>query len=291
MDAAPNSVWRLVGATARGANHQRSGLPNQDAIAWRSGAYPGQSVVLAVADGHGAPLYVRSQRGARIATHVAVSILSDFAAAHSGQPLLSAVKRTAADRLPRDLVRAWNEAVAADLGQEPLGAMDLDAVAQRVAPSAFDRLLANPHIVYGATLLAVLITSEYMLAVQLGDGDIVAVADDGTATDWAWLRDPRLVANETTSLCSPKAWRYMHAYFQPVMASSVRLVLLSTDGYANSFEDRNGLLRAGQDMLTAIRADGLATISRQLPAWLHATSSAGSGDDITVGLAYRTHET
>ncbi len=40
-------------------------------------------------------------------------------------------------------------------------------------------------------------------------------------------------------------------------------------------------------MLTAIRDEGLAAVSRQLPAWLRATSAAGSGDDITVALAVR----
>jgi len=63
--------------------------------------------------------------------------------------------------------------------------------------------------------------------------------------------------------------------------------MLATDGYANSFESGTGLLQAGQDMLAAIRTEGLASASGRLPAWLRATSSAGSGDDITVGLVYR----
>ena len=96
-----------------------------------------------------------------------------------------------------------------------------------------------------------------------------------------------MIANETTSLCSPDAWRHVRTYLQPVHAAEPQLVLLATDGYANSFVDQGGLLQAGGDMLTAIRDEGLAAVSRQLPAWLRATSAAGSGDDITVALAVR----
>ena len=90
---------------------------------------------------------------------------------------------------------------------------------------------------------------------------------------------------QTTSLCSPDAWRHVRT---PTCAyRCAQLVLLATDGYANSFVDQGGLLQAGGDMLTAIRDEGLAAVSRQLPAWLRATSAAGSGDDITVALAVR----
>ena len=287
MDTVQPPAWHITGATIRGASHQRSGAPNQDAISWRTAAGPGQPAVLAVADGHGGPLYVRSQRGSRIAVQVAVTLLLEFAASQTGQPALSAIKRLAAERLPRDLVRSWNESVTADLASDPLGDRELEHAARRVGAPAGDRLAANPHLAYGSTLLAVLLTHEYVLAVQLGDGDILSIADNGAASDWPLQRDPRLIANETTSLCSPQAWRSVHTYLQPAAPATTRLLMLSTDGYANSFRDRTGFLRAGGDMLDSIRTESLAAVSRQLPAWLHATSSAGSGDDITVGLVYR----
>ena len=287
MDIDQPLVWRVTGATVRGAAHRRSGLPNQDAMAWHAPAGPDAPVVLAVADGHGAPLYIRSHRGARIAVHVAVKLLRQFAASHAVQPTLSAVKRVAADRLPRDLVIAWSEEVAADLAREPFSQRELDGAAQRVSPEALDRLAANPLLAYGSTLLAALITAQYLLALQLGDGDILAVADDGSAAHWPLTPDPRLIANETTSLCSPEAWRHMRTYLQPAQTATARLLILATDGYANSFADRTGFLQAGSDLLAAVRAGGLPAVSRQLPGWLRATSAAGSGDDITVALAYR----
>ena len=280
-------AWRITGATVRGASHRRSDLPNQDALAWRSPTASGAPAVLAIADGHGSPLYIRSDRGARIAVHTAIALLADFAAAHATTPALSAVKRVAAERLPRDLVLTWNQGVAADLAAEPISEREIAAAKIRAPRAALDRLADDPRLAYGATLLAAVLTQRYLLAVQLGDGDILTVNDDGTAAHWPLAPDPLLIANETTSLCSPDAWRHVRTYLQPVHAAAPQLVLLATDGYANSFVDQGGLLQAGGDMLTAIRDEGLAAVSRQLPAWLRATSAAGSGDDITVALAVR----
>ncbi len=62
---------------------------------------------------------------------------------------------------------------------------------------------ANPYLAYGATLLAVALTSSFALYMQLGDGEILIVSDAGEVTQ-PLLKDERLLANETTSLCLEK---------------------------------------------------------------------------------------
>ena len=63
--------------------------------------------------------------------------------------------------------------------------------------------------------------------------------------------------------------------------------MLSTDGYANSFADDAGFYQAGTDLLMAIRRLGIRRVTYRLKKWLRSTSELGSGDDITVGLIYR----
>ena len=62
------------------------------------------------------------------------------------------------------------------------------------------------------------------------------------------------------------------------------LILLSTDGYSNSFQDEAGFLKVGSDLLHMIRttAGGLDMVKEHLVAWLTESTYAGSGDDITV---------
>src|SRR5436305_1513624 len=78
--------------------------------------------------------------------------------------------------------------------------------------------------------------------------------------------DVRLFGNETTSLCLPDAWNDMHVDVQPESAPA--LILLASDGYANSFSDDAAFRRVGSDLLEMIRADGLDAVSQALPGWL-----------------------
>ena len=62
------------------------------------------------------------------------------------------------------------------------------------------------------------------------------------------------------------------------------LVLLSTDGYANSFRSDEDFLKIGQDYLEIIRQQGIASLAEELPAILTEATQQGSGDDITLAI-------
>ncbi|MBA3599932.1 MAG: hypothetical protein H0W45_01640, partial [Acidobacteria bacterium] len=65
-------------------------------------------------------------------------------------------------------------------------------------------------------------------------------------------------------------------------------VLLSTDGYLNSFSDEAGFFQAGTDILNMLAAEnGFDAVNENLKAWLEEATRMGSGDDCTVGIIYR----
>ena len=131
-----------------------------------------------------------------------------------------------------------------------------------------------------------MITPHYLLLLQLGDGDILIVDSASRVSRPPIPNDPRLIANQTTSLCGATAWLDMRAHFQAFATRPPALVMLSTDGYVNSFADEEGFFAAATDILDHIRQEGADATRAQLPGWLRATSRGGSGDDISVGLAY-----
>lgn len=268
----------------RGAIHARSHRPNQDAIDWHMPASAADCLVLAVADGHGSPRYIRSHRGAKLAVTLGVQMLRRFGEKHAGPKKLAAIADHAAEQIPRSYVRQWQEAVQADLDQRPFSAQEQEAW-QEVQSSR--RMQDDPMRAYGATILAALITPDYLLLLQLGDGDIVIVDSSGDVRRPPLARDPRLMANQTTSLAGAEAWRNMQTFFQPLTERPPELIMLATDGYANSFADEAGFLAAAPDLLQSLRSRGVKRTGNQLTRWLHATSEAGSGDDISVGLAFR----
>ncbi|MEZ4834078.1 MAG: protein phosphatase 2C domain-containing protein [Caldilineaceae bacterium] len=282
-------IWQALGASVPGASHLRTNRPNQDALRrWpRSGQ--GSTLILAIADGHGGARYARSHIGAALAVRVAVQVLSrdlrDFSPNQDDLDL-SQLKRDLEGWLPKILVRRWQERVQRHLRRYPL-TPDEETLLTTPATDGKPAAVRSGLHAYGATLLAVLVTPQFHLYVQLGDGDILTVSADGRVSAPPLAEDSRLLANETTSLCMAEAWTSVRLYFQPVVSALPALIVLATDGYANSFVDADAFAQVGADLLSAVQTQGVDSVNASLPAWLADTSSSGSGDDITVAMAYR----
>lgn len=271
--------WQAAGQSVRGAAHERSGMPNQDAIFWRPDA--GSSLVLSVADGHGSTRYPRSHIGATLAVETTTQLVHDFLSSEIDAENLSLVKRAAEEWLPRALVRAWREAVSEHFHANPLSEDELEALGRGDGnvPEDLDKLTRA----YGTTVVTAAVTERFILYLQLGDGEILTVTDQGVVAK-PLVKDERLFGNETTSLCTPDAWSDFRVSFQPITHEQPALILLATDGYPNSFRDEAGFLKVGPDILQAIRAEGLGWVKENLAGWLSDSTRSGSGDDVTLGI-------
>jgi serine/threonine protein phosphatase PrpC len=282
----PRIGWSAVGQSVRGAAHLRTGLPNQDAIRWLPASGAGPPLILAVSDGHGSAKYFRSHIGSERAVETTAWLIQDLLDGQPDPANLSAIKRTAEDRLPQQITRRWKQAVAEHLKQAPLTADELGTLEQQDGVAARQAIADDPSLAYGATILAVLVAETFILYLQLGDGDMLVVAEDGRVTR-PLERDARLFANQTTSLCSTDAWRDVQVRFQALVDPPPALILLATDGYANSFVNEAAFLQVGTDILEMIRTEGLEAVQESLETWLSEASQAGSGDDITLGILCR----
>lgn len=278
-----NPVWQVLGSSVRGASHVRAGLPNQDAIGWTQIGGQWRSLIVAVSDGHGSPRCFRSHVGSRLAIETALAVSLEFL---NGQPdlkSLTAVKRTAEERLPREMARRWREAVEDHVGKNPLSEEELSALESTDGAPAREAVAARPVRAYGATVLTAVVEESFIIYVQLGDGDILLVSGAGEVIR-PMANDERLFANETTSLSSREAWRDFRFGFQALAGSPPALILLSTDGYANSFVNEEAFLQVGNDLLAMLRADGVESVGRNLETWLAQATAAGSGDDTTLAI-------
>ncbi len=281
----PGHAWWVIGESVRGASHIRADLPNQDALAWLPASGEGCPLVVAVADGHGSAKSFRSDRGARFAVAVALAVMAEFLDGQGDEASLSAVKRLAEDKAPQEMARRWRELVEADLAAEPFTDEEWARLEARDGARGRRKVEATPVLAYGATLLTALATDAYFLYLQLGDGDILTVSAEGEVSR-PLPRDERLFANETTSLSGKDAWRDFRVGFQALSGPPPALVLLATDGYANSFVNDTAFQQVGIDLLAMLREDGVDAVRAGLPTWLEEASAAGSGDDITVALIW-----
>ena len=278
--------WRVMGETVAGASHVRAGIPNQDAIRQVRESGRGLPVVVSVSDGHGSDKCFRSDRGSRFAVERAAQLVGEFIDELRAPVDYAAAEREARERLPREFVKRWREAVEADLKARPFTEAELEGVERKDGPQALKLVAANPLLAYGATSLTVAVEESFALYLQLGDGEILNVSGAGEVTS-VLPEDERLFANETTSLCTRDAEKNFRVRLQPFACEPPALILLSTDGYVNSFSDAAGFLKVGSDLLDMLRADGFDPVNRNLRGWLEEATRSGSGDDCTLGLICR----
>lgn len=275
--------WKIATASARGSAHQRTGLPNQDAAEY---AFlpegKSESAIVAISDGHGGEKHFRSQVGSTLAVHSAINVMQE--AFGSAFTLGTGEERGLnIEGLNRRLVERWINAVQGDLARNPITEIELKKLAELEDAIARQSIEENPQLAYGCTLLVAVATQTFVWCLQLGDGDILAVDKSGR-TSRPLRADDRLVANQTTSICQPNAWAEIRTAVIEAPATLPSLLLLSTDGYVNSFRTENDFLQIGQDYLAIVREQGIDTLSQELPKILAEASQHGSGDDITLAI-------
>ena len=280
--------WRVMARSERGSSHIRKGLPNQDAVnafVLPDGSAP---VILAVADGHGSEKCFRSQTGASLAVETTHQALREFLDT-AGDKSISAAKDMVEQQVPTRIIRAWKRRVAEHLQSHPITEQELEplkavyGVTELPLPDNEGKSLQP----YGATLLGALITADYAVYLQIGDGEILVLSDEGNEVVHPIPEDERLIVNETTSLCQENPLPDFRVVFQRVERVRPALVLLSTDGFPNSFSDPDGLAKFAPKLLAMLRDDPDGIERDYLPPLLRKASDEGSGDDITLAIAFR----
>lgn len=276
--------WKTAHASVRGSSHVRSGLPNQDSAACSVVEGDGArstTAVVAVSDGHGGARHFRSQVGSALAVNISINVVRQFLTQFDGSAGAASLTQAHIDALQQTLVADWTQAVLSDFASNPFTAEELDPLDAQGEESRAS-VEESPVLAYGATLLIAAGTEQLLIFLQLGDGEILSVSADGVTTR-PLPQDERLVGNQTTSLCQPDAWNDFRSAW--VVAPNLpALVLLSTDGYMNSFRSDEDFLKIGADYLQILREQGIASLNEEMPAILEEATRQGSGDDITLAV-------
>jgi len=275
----PKMVWHALGSSVRGASHERTGLCNQDALSCSIDKRSRKRVpgIVVVSDGHGSPDYFRSHRGSTIAVKQTTKILKEFHLLIKQKKLgLSEINDLGKNVVRKQITQQWLEQVKLDIEEKPFTKLEKEKLG---TDYDFKKEISS----YGATLLGVLISEEYMTYFQLGDGDILSVSNQGDVKR-IFKPDEELISNETYSLCDIEAWRKCKFHGESLEHSHPALTLVSTDGYSNSFASEKAFLQVGSDILTTIKKKGLGFLETHLEHWLKLASMEGSGDDVTLGI-------
>ena len=269
------------GLSLRGATHVKNDLPNQDYF--ESYVSDDESfAVIAVCDGHGSEKYIRSDIGSKIAAEQATILMKEFLENHSQLKTESNMEDDI-KRLERNILFYWREKVSEYTEKNPLTDEEYNAIKTKKNLQTAKDVRENNILAYGSTLIAIGLTQEYILCIQIGDGDITLLTEKGEKIN-PMHNDKRLIANETTSLCGDMAIHDFRNYFSYDLPIAVTAC---TDGIANSYIMWEDFLQLTKDIHDEITEKGEEKTLHLLDEGLNRLSINGSGDDVTLAIIYR----
>lgn len=271
------SEYQSFHCTALGYSHVKKATVCQDC----SGSFDGDGFHIAVvSDGHGHNTSFRSDVGSRVAVDVAMEQLQSLAEFLKGREEMlfrKEEKNSLLQKLADRVVSAWNTRIRQHLLENPITEEEY-ALAGNVA----DLFRAGRDLprIYGATLIAALVTDRYLLVMQQGDGRCVVLHENGKA-DQPVPWDERCVGNVCTSLCLPDAAASCRFYVEDQQKDQIVACYVTTDGVEDCFPDLNGLNSYFSDITGRFSGEMwnmVPFLKDQLPIM----SRNGSADDMSV---------
>lgn len=281
---------RVFGESVQGASHIRNGRECQDSL--KKIEKDENTLILAVADGHGSDSCPYSKTGSEVAVNVFCKIMSDYLETYAGDPelLLTFLKREGDTKVAQAIDAEWKRRI---LKLHSKYKREIIPNSEDNVPGAESGVLdvernkdkAAIYRMYGSTLIGLVITKEFLFAFQLGDGDIVKVSEIGVQNI---IEADKILGTETHSLSKAESWKKAITFIKKQEENEPLPVMymLSSDGMANSFKNDDEFKKTCSDYFDLLKEHGAKTVSDNLKAWLSETSELGCGDDITALFAY-----
>jgi serine/threonine protein phosphatase PrpC len=273
------SRFEVIGKSVCGAAHRRTGKPCQDSFRVLN---TDSALVISVADGHGSAACPYSKSGSAIAVNIFCKIMSEYLVRYSDDmdSLRVYLTREGDTTVAKAIDREWKRRVEKSYRRRS-GAVGITERSKALPKSKTKRDIWR---MFGTTLLGLVVTQSFLFAFQLGDGDILFIRD-GEAEPIVSVE--KMLGTETRSLSEAEAWMRAKTEVCPSPSQDEEFVfMLTTDGFANSYRSDALFLQTAQEYFRAIREYGADAVGENLPAWLNETSEKGSGDDVTVLIAY-----
>lgn len=265
----------VFGCSVQGASHKRSNTECQDSL--KKIERDDGTIIMAVADGHGSKTCPFSKTGSSIAVNVFCKVMEGYLNSFSDTPdmLLTILNREGDTKVAQNIDAEWKRRVlkAHSNNKREIPTNDLGI---KLKEKVFSQ--------YGTTLVGLVITPNFLFALQIGDGDISYVSASGTDLV---LKTDKILGTETHSLCKVDSWEKAVSVVRRIDIENDLpcLFMLSTDGFSNSYKNESEFEKTCIDYYTMIQQHGTDAVQESLKQWLTETSEMGCGDDITLLMA------
>ena len=156
-----------------GASHEKTGLVCQDSSAFKIGN--GYAIAV-VADGHGSKKHFRSHLGSKFAVEATIETIDRFYEEREDlEANLPVNYKLIIRNIEKQIISNWNIRIEKHLKENPVTAEEKS----KFKPEEFEAI--PPESYYGSTLVAAVAGDGYTFGLQIGDGSLVAIFEDGKA--------------------------------------------------------------------------------------------------------------
>lgn len=244
--------------------------------------------IAVVSDGHGDSTCFRSDKGAEFAVKACMEGLMELANKIKNKDIkyqdifVEKRKREFLLQLAKGIVAKWNMYIINDLKENPIQD-DVEKI--KINNNIFNQYIEGNEInhIYGATLIAVMVVENFIIALQQGDGKCIFLNKNGDffePVQW----DERCYMNITTSLCDEDAAESFRFHIDKFSDNSRPIaVFVASDGIEDSYDNQDTMLCFYRTLCKEIVEKGLDEEMNYLgESWLSDMSKYGSADDMSV---------
>ena len=259
--------------SVKGASHDKTGLVCQDSSAYK---VCDNYAVAVVADGHGSKKHFRSNIGSKYAVEATIATIDRFYSdTEQFEENFLSNSKLIIKNIQKQIISDWNVLVNKHLEENPV----TDDERSKFTDEEFDNI--PPESYYGTTLIAGIAGRGFTFGVQIGDGTLVALFDDGVAV-MPMEYNEAAPANVTASMCNSNAATMFSSFCR--FGQKMIAMYASTDGLYTSFGSENDFL----DYHTIITSQLKKTdsIDRIIVNNLTKRAHFGTEDDISLSCVY-----
>ena len=262
----------LLNESVRGYSHILKNLPCQD---FSDNYQDYKKIILTACDGHGGRIYIRSDRGSKFASDAAIKVLKKY----RRNQIECMIANNNLDAIKFEILCKWNELVEQDYSRNPFAEEETNGLDEN---ELFD-LRLNPVLAYGSTLNAALITSKYIVCVQIGDGGMFLITEQGYQT--VFEENDENVANVTYSLCGDKAFN--NIFVNVFDSSDVKGVVLCTDGVLGPYQTYSNFEENFISPIEQTILEEGELAAEQIKEFITVLGEEkGNGDDVSLSICY-----
>lgn len=259
--------------SVKGASHEKTGLVCQDSSAFKVCE---NYAIAVVADGHGSKKHFRSNLGSKFAVEATIETIDKFYEnTEDFESNFPVNHKLIIKNIQKQIIFNWNVKVTEHMENNPVTSEEKS----KFTDEEFEKIPFESY--YGSTLVAAIATKDFTFGVQIGDGSLVAIFDDGKAV-MPMEYNEAAPANVTASMCNSNAAKMFSSFY--VDGKKPIAMFASTDGLYTSFGSEYDFLDY-HSIITG-QLSNLDSFKKVIVNNLEKRAHFGTEDDISLSSVF-----